>query len=267
MKSKLADLIKTITNLSSKKISDTDYFNKIFNQLLGFLKCSEFKERNIDKKLEEVINDIKDLQMLRQTWKDFLEKQKKIVIISLGKDEIENGTYIIDMMLSSLHSFKANNSESHFTVIIDEVQDQNLTSTSPLNAMIRKSRKNKIGLIMASQEYIDKIGEPVGNNGTNVFFSPTNVIQVAKVINDIEFNNEILSSLAVHECVIVGNIYNKIENRNCRTKIKGKTYEFVTHLSNKESKQEKQNKYNGFNRFKMRKELNNTENFKDNNDK
>jgi len=168
------------------------------------------------------------MKMIHQTWDDFLESQKKIVIITTGKERTKIGANLIDLMLASLYTYKTYTNKSRLSVIIDEISFLNLSGSGTISSLARASRQTKISLILASQDFMkEKLNEYIGNFNMNIFFQPTDCNIISNYINSPEIDSSILSNLETGECVVVGNMCNRFKKSNCHSILSGKTAEFI----------------------------------------
>ena len=159
------------------------------------------------------------LPMHRQSWGDFLKKKKKIVIIS-SRESLNSRTTLTDMLLASLYEFKVHNGENRFTVIIDELLDQNIEKQGAINKLFRKVGKLNISMLVAAQTYSndeeDRIGAIIKNTGIKVFFSydEDNISDIAALLSKSKSYESSLSDLEQGECIIKASFYSKHRNKN-----------------------------------------------------
>lgn len=224
---KLKEVAKLIT---SQDLSDTPseyYSKKICNDIINILTARDMKDLDIDDHLITILNFTKN-NMTRQTWGDFLENQKKIVIITTGKEKNKIRANLIDLMLASLYAYKTYTNESRFSVITDEISLVNLSGSGTISSFARASRQTKISLILASQDFMkEKLNEYIGNFNIKIFFKPTDCNIVASYIHSPEIDSSLLNKFETGECVVVGNLYNKFKENNCHSILSGKTAEFI----------------------------------------
>ena len=174
-------------------------------------------------RLEEVFEGI---DSCKQNWEDFLEKNNKIVIISTSSDGIHKSGSLIDIMLASLYEYKMYNPQSRYTVVLDEVEDLCIEKDGPIDTILRKGTKNRLSMMLASQEYSierDSLGKLIGNCAIQVFFRPKDA-NIKDIANNIGVDTLKLANLEQGQCVISGLIYDKEACKNKYTVIEGKTY-------------------------------------------
>ena len=177
--------------------------------------------------------DDSGLPMHRQSWGDFLKKKKKIVIIS-SKESLNSRTTLTDMLLASLYEYKLHNRDDRFTVILDELLDQNCEKQGTINKLFRKVAKLNISMLVASQTYSndeeDRIGAIIKNAGVKVFFSydEDDISDIAALLSKSKSYQTTLSDLEQGECIIKANFYSKSRNKNGKKDvIHGRTPSFT----------------------------------------
>lgn len=196
------------------------------NEILDYLDEKDDVQKPIREKLEGVFEGLEGLPKSNQSWAEYLVSQKKIVVISSGKDSVSKGANIIDMMLASFYSWKQCAPDTPITVVIDECQDLNLDTDGPVDIMIRKGAKQGIRMIVALHEFSaakDKIGKIIGNCGTFLLFHPKadNLKEISKITG---VAVETLASLELGQCVVCGLLYNKEVGKNKQTTVIGWTF-------------------------------------------
>ncbi len=216
-------LYKRIGDMLKDKKEDVE-----ISDILEYLDEKEQVQDAIRSKLEDVFEDFEDSPINYDSWKDFLSKKKKIVVISTGNDGVAKGSHEIDMLLASLYAFKQYTPDERVTVILDECQDLYIDTDGPIDVMLRKGRKYGIRMLLASQEFSavnDKLGKIIGNCGTLVFFRPKvdNLAAVSKLTG---VDKATLSRLEAGECVVHGLLFNQPASKNKQTTILGWTFRY-----------------------------------------
>lgn len=196
------------------------------SDILDYLDENDDVQMAIREKLEGVFESLEGLPKSNQTWAEFLASQKKIVVISTGKDSVSKGAHIVDMLLASFYSWKQCVPDNSIAVVLDECQDLNLDTDGPVDIMVRKGAKQGIRVLLASQEFSaskDRLGKIIGNCGTFVFFRPKtdNLADIAK-LTGIDIST--LSSLELGQCVVYGLLYDKTAGKNRQFTAVGWTY-------------------------------------------
>ena len=195
----LKNIVSIITSEELSDVSDDYYTQRICDAISDMLQSKKMIKNGVDERLASIISYIKGRGIQRQTWSEFIDKQKKIVVITTEKERNKLGGNLIDLMLSSLSAYKSYAESQRFTVIIDEISFLNLSDSSTINSFAREGRHKKISLLLASQDFMkEKLNNLFGNFGTMIFFKPTDAKAVASYI--------ILSSIAI----VIKTWYNKI---------------------------------------------------------
>jgi len=128
-------LYKRIGDMLKDKKEDVE-----ISDILEYLDEKEQVQDAIRSKLEDVFEDFEGSPRNYDSWKDFLSKQKKIVVISTGNDGVAKGSHVIDMLLASLYAFKQYTPDERVTVILDECQDLYIDTDGPMDVMLRIRR-------------------------------------------------------------------------------------------------------------------------------
>lgn len=182
-------------------------------------------------RLGAVLKKIKSLETEENNnigWDEFLKKSKKVVIISAGSDSANKSTQLIDMILASLYQYKVDNKQKRITVIVDEIEDQNLAKNGSINKMLRKLRKCNLTLLLATQKYSeesDNLGNIIGNTGIKVFFRPKDEY-VAQIAKKYKLEADVLRSLEKGACYIEADLYCKSKGCHRHTEAYGVTAKY-----------------------------------------
>ena len=195
-------------------------------ETLKFFNINDTDQKELHDRLETVFNDLKGLNNYEQNIGEFLNSQKKIVVISDSNDSIKKSNLLVDMMLAYLYEYKQYDEKSRYTVILDEIKDLCLEKDGPISILLRKGAKKRVTMILASHEYSldkDKLGTLIGYCSYHVFFRPKdeNLNDIAKHIN---VEKSVLVNLEQGHCIIVGPLFNTITNKNKQMTIIGWTY-------------------------------------------
>jgi len=194
--------------------------------ILSFLDIGDQIQKKLYEKLFDVFDSIDGIRQDAAGWDQFFRHRKRIIVVSAAADSIHKSTHLMDMLLSSLFSYKQRNPAEKLTVVIDEVEDHFIATDSPIDTMLRKGGKHGLSLLLASQEFSlekDSLGKLIGNCGTLIFFRPKSdaLKDVAKITG---FDTSTLAGLDQGECVAVGNFCDSFSGKNKRVALKGRTY-------------------------------------------
>ncbi len=210
-----------------------DHEEKTKVTVMDILACFDEKDpikKTIKEKIENMLFRLKDMNVTYKSWHEFLNAQKSIVVLSMGADTVFKGTQMVDMLLTSLYNYKVNHKENRYTVIVDEIKDLNLSNSGPINVMLRKGRKQKIVMLLASQEYSDDNGSldnVVDNVGARVFFRPKNE-HTRSLANKYGIEEDVLRKQQTGICFVDADFYRKTPEHDCHAFIHGLTAEYCT---------------------------------------
>lgn len=198
------------------------------HETLGFFDEFDPDQAKLRDRLEEVFDDLEGLNTYEQNWGEFLDSQKKIVVLSTSADGIRKGSQFIDMMTAGLYEYKQHDRGPRYTVILDEIEDLCLEKDGPISTILRKGAKHRLSMLLASQEFSvekDKLGKIIGNCGTLVFFRPktNNIADISKLTG---VDKATLASLEQGQFIYHGLCYNKYVNKNKTVTLIGWTYKY-----------------------------------------
>lgn len=183
--------------------------------ILGYLDIGDPIQKKLYEKLYDVFDNLDGNEQVKASWDKFFGNTKPIVVISASDDSVHKSTHLMDMLLSSIYSFKQRNPDDKLTVVIDEVSDHFIGAGSPIDIMLRKGGKFGFTLLLASQEFSlekDSLGRLIGNAGTLIFFRPKSdtLKDVSKITG---IDSSTLAGLEQGECVAVGNFCDSFEGK------------------------------------------------------
>lgn len=217
LKKRLSDISKAINVGRIHTLSETlEFFNE-----------NDSEQKKIKDRLKEVFDDLEGLNAYEQNWEEFLDSQKKIVILSTSADGIRKSSQLIDMLLAGLYEYKQHDRDPRYTVILDEIEDLCLEKDRPISTILRKGAKHRLSMLLASQEFSvekDKLGKIIGNCGTLVFFRPktNNISDISKLTG---IDKATLAVLEQGQFIYHGLCYNNHEGKNKNVTLTGRTYQ------------------------------------------
>lgn len=199
---------------------------RYLHETLKFFDENDSEQAKLRDRLEEVFDDLEGLNTYKQNWGEFLDSQKKIVVLSTSADGIRKSSQLIDMIVASLYEYKQHDRELRYTVILDEIEDLCLEKDGPISIILRKGAKHRLSMLLASQEFSvekDKLGKIIGNCGTLVFFRPKtdNIADISKLTG---VDKATLASLEQGQFIYHGLCYNEYANKNKTVTLIGWTY-------------------------------------------
>lgn len=200
--------------------------NAELRDILGYLDMGDPIQKKLYDKLYDVFDNIEAGEQVKVGWDKFIGNSKQIVVISASDDSVHKSTHLMDMLLSSLYSFKQRDPDEKLALVIDEVSDHFIAAGSPIDIMLRKGGKFGFSLLLASQEFSlekDTLGKLIGNCGTLIFFRPkSDALKDVSKITGIDTST--LAGLEQGECVAVGNFCDSLEGKNKYVTLIGRTY-------------------------------------------
>lgn len=205
-------------------LKEKNNFN--INDILTYLDEKDDVQKTIYNKISDILQDFEGLPTTSATWKDFIYSQKKIIVISTGKDAVAKDSNVTDMLLSSFYAYKQHYPKMRTTIILDEVQDLDISIGSAIDIILRKGAKRGIRMLLATHEFSavrDKLGKIFGNCRTLVFFKPKHddLKDIARITG---VDVSMLAKLEQGQCVVYGLLFNREEKKNKQTTIIGWTY-------------------------------------------
>ena len=178
-------------------------------------------------RFESIIEDINSIGMSDKTWDYLFENNKPAIVITMSSGCCDNQYQLIDMLLASLYNYQCLHPDCQLDIIIDELQNQNLSENGPILKIMKEGRKNHIAFTGATQSFHvkgDKVGDVMTYAATQIFLKPTDESEdnVAKVLNYDKKKRKFFSQMERGDCIIRGNCYNKAKDMNCPVVIKGR---------------------------------------------
>ncbi len=201
---------------------------RYLHKTLEFFDENDTEQKELRNRLEEVFDDLEGLNTYKQNWGEFLDLQKKIVVLSTSADGIRKSSQLIDMMTANLYEYKQHDRDPRYTVILDELEDLCLEKDGPISIILRKGAKHRLSMLLASQEFSvekDKLGKIIGNCGALVFFHPKtdNIADISKLTG---VDKATLANLEQGQCVYHGLCYNEYAGKNKTATLIGWSYKY-----------------------------------------
>lgn len=127
-------------------------------------------------RLNPLLGDIIECGMSDDTWGNFLANSKPIVIIHTEGINLDNNNQVIDMLLLTLFSYQNEDFTIPLDIFIDEIQNQNFSSTSSIRKIMKEGRKIHMAFFGSTQDYYPKkteLGSTMGKAETQIFLRPS----------------------------------------------------------------------------------------------
>ena len=126
-------------------------------------------------RLDAVFDDINAMGMAQDKWEDLFDTCKPVIVLSSSTGAGDNNHQLIDMMLASLYNYQLLRNNEQLNIIIDEIQNQNLTKYSPIFKILSEGRKYHIAFVGATQPFHikgDSVGDVMSKADTQIFLKP-----------------------------------------------------------------------------------------------
>ena len=123
--------------------------------------CSELEKAGafgveIADRIESVLKDINAIGYEKKTWEDLFLQGRKIIVINLGNEVGDNNHQLLDMLVGSLFNWQMSHDSGFLSMAIDELIDQDFSTGSPLQTIVKQGRKFHTALIGATQDYFNQ---------------------------------------------------------------------------------------------------------------
>ncbi|WP_074741993.1 hypothetical protein [Ruminococcus sp. YRD2003] len=123
--------------------------------------CSKLEQdgafgAEIADRIESVLDDIREVGYDEQTWDELFLNERKIIVVNLGNEVGDSTHQLLDMMVGSLFNWQMSHDMGFLSIAIDELIDQDFSTGSPLQTIVKQGRKFHTALIGASQDYFNQ---------------------------------------------------------------------------------------------------------------
>ena len=224
------EIVKNI--LKNNGICNLNFGN--INDIVNLLKQNEDKSvESISKRLVSVFDDYADdftdtSTFQFNSWSELFDHSKDIVIIEAADSIGQSGNMLLDILMTSLYIYQKHNiDKKQLSIIIDEVQNQNLSTTGPISKIFKEGRKHHIDLNCATQFLPGSIEDKkiLKQAGMSVFFKldDTSLNEAVKELGLKGYLANKFKNLNSGECFIKGALYNKKNHCNETVTVYGKT--------------------------------------------
>ena len=106
--------------------------------------------------VQSVLDDINEVGFEEQTWDDLFLQGRKIIVINFGNEVGDSTHQLLDMMAGSLFNWQMSHDSGFLSIAIDELIDQDFSTGSPLQTIVKQGRKFHTALIGATQDYFNQ---------------------------------------------------------------------------------------------------------------
>lgn len=184
-------------------------------------------------RFEPLFEDINSLGMESQSWRTFFQQNDgKIIIIRTTSACTEHGDQLIDMMLASLFSYQKENHDVPLDIFIDELQNQNFSTDSPIYQIMKEGRKDGIAFVGATQDFYPfntELGKIMSKADTQIFLRPT-LNSEGIVAAELRYRKADLArfdTMQRGDVIIKGPFYDREQGRNILTTLIGHVMPFI----------------------------------------
>lgn len=106
--------------------------------------------------VQSVLDDINEVGFEEQTWDDLFLQGRKIIVINLGNEVGDSTHQLLDMLAGSLFNWQMSYDSGFLSIAIDELIDQDFSTGSPFQTIVKQGRKFHTALIGATQDYFNQ---------------------------------------------------------------------------------------------------------------
>lgn len=182
-------------------------------------------------RLKPFFEDIKEYKLNNGTWKDIFSGERKIHVVQINEKYSSNGNQIVDALLAGLFNYKCENPQRPLSVVIDEVQNHNLSVSGPIRKILKEGRKYRLSIITSTQDFYARsteIGSALGKADMQIHHRPTqdSANLVATELRWKKADMVRFDSMNRGDVIIKGALYNKEQKRNVQTTISGHIVDF-----------------------------------------
>ena len=139
----------------SDYLKDKEYSVSLNNLCSELVKTGGFGAEIADC-VQSVLDDINEVGYKEQTWDDLFLQERKIIVINLGNEVGDSTHQLLDMMVGSLFNWQMSHDSGFLSIAIDELIDQDFSTGSPLQTIVKQGRKFHTALIGATQDYFNQ---------------------------------------------------------------------------------------------------------------
>ncbi|MCM1219997.1 MAG: hypothetical protein NC548_36455 [Lachnospiraceae bacterium] len=181
---------------------------------------------NLADELIDILSCFTEFQLSAKSWGELIDESKDIIVISTNAVSANGGSGLIDMLLMSLFYYQKSHSDTHLSIFIDEIKNQNLSPKGLIAKILTEGRKYHIGLNYAAQ-YLPSSSEEatmVIENADMKVLLRLDGKAAAKAAKLLDISPNQLAVLDNGECYIKGSFYNRSIDKAKIGVIHGRTY-------------------------------------------
>lgn len=200
------------------------------NNLCSELERAENFGAGVADSLRSVLDDIKEVGFAKQDWEN-LFSEKKIIVVNFGNEVGDSTHQLLDMMVGSLFNWQMKYDSKFLAIVIDELIDQDFSTGSPLQTIVKQGRKFHTALIGATQDFYNQ-----GSSHLDVM-KQANIKSFCRpgksedrVAQKLGYSSAVdagFNKFKAGDTIIEFDGYNKETGENESLKIKGRVVDFV----------------------------------------
>ena len=192
---------------------------------------------SLRKRFQPLFQEIDACGMAAGTLDDFLRKNEKIIVFRCSSGFSEHGNQLFDLMIALLLAYQL--AGIPLDIFCDEIQNQNMSSTSPIGRVLREGRKINASFLGATQDYYPTstaLGSIMGKASTQIFLRPTYNSEklVAQALRFRKADAARFDSMQRGDAIIKSAFYHKSEKRNCEVILTGKIVPFTEDINDED---------------------------------
>ncbi len=198
--------------------------------------CSELEKAGpfgaeVSDRIESVLADLREVGSEEQTWDDLFLQGRKIIVINLGNEVGDSTHQLLDMLVGSLFNWQMSHDSGFLSIAIDELIDQDFSTGSPLQTIVKQGRKFHTALIGATQDYFNQGSahlDVMKQANMKSFCHPGK--SEDRVAQKLGFSNAVdagFNKFKAGDTILEFDGYNKETGENEALTIKGRVVDFV----------------------------------------
>ena len=146
---------RNLKGFLSEYLKDKSYSVSFSNLCFELNKNPNFGTEVADR-IYSVFTDIGEIGYEQKTWNDLFSHEHKIIVINLGNEVGDSNHQLLDMLVGSLFNWQMSHDSGFLSIAIDELIDQDFSTGSPLQTIVKQGRKFHTALIGATQDYYNQ---------------------------------------------------------------------------------------------------------------
>ena len=146
---------RNLKGFLSEYLKNKSYSVSFSNLCFELNKSPNFGTEVADR-IYSVFTDIGEIGYEQKTWNDLFSQEHKIIVINLGNEVGDSTHQLLDIMVGSLFNWQMSHDKDFLSIVIDELIDQDFSTGSPLQTVVKQGRKFHTALVGATQDYYNQ---------------------------------------------------------------------------------------------------------------